>query len=497
MIRVKRNKKYLYALILFLVLGIGFAALAANLKINGTVNIDSASWDVHFENVQITQGSVTANPAPTSDDTTTTEMTYTINFTKPGDFYEFTVDMANDGSIDAMIELVANTTYESDGTTPKNLPSYLSSSVKYNDGGPIENNQLLAHGTSEKIKVRVEYRTDIDPNNLPDSSDTIVFKFTGDFKQKDDNAHSRYICDANKGNTIIDQEICTNNKNITIANGTVCKRAESLHQEICDVTSEGCLADGYSESGSKGTDVITYGSCGTQGTLASGDAFTCDVNGDNEFDELLERFYYISDYYDTTTKQFDSSTAVLLYYNNVTSGISCNANAYAYDESGADYNGPVTVMKQLPNTMQWSNVSLKSNTRAILAEYQSMHDYPTTRHGTLPTSFSYSGYSTRLLTAKELMAATNLSQVGTTTGSQQISGELSDYIYLFENTRFGNKEKTIGYRMETPSASLVYLDNPWIVSGYYRMVQGNYASSDSTGGGARPVIEVPKTSINY
>ena len=188
MIRVKRNKKYLYVLILFLILGIGFAALAANLKINGTVNIDSSSWDVHFENVEVTQGSVEANPAPTSDNTTTTEMTYTINFTQPGDFYEFTVDIANDGSIDAMVDVISNSTYESDGETPKTLPDYLTSTVTYSDGMEILPNQLLAHNTSEKIKVRVEYITDLDPEDLPSSADTIVFKFKEDYKQANDDA---------------------------------------------------------------------------------------------------------------------------------------------------------------------------------------------------------------------------------------------------------------------------------------------------------------------
>ena len=196
--RRNRNKNVkLLTLILLLLIGIGFAALAANLKINGTVNIDSASWDVHFENVQVTQGSVTANPAPVSDDTTTTEMTYGIDFTKPGDFYEFTVDIANDGSLDAMIDLVSNTSYESDGTTPKNLPDYLKSTVTYNDETPVNKNQLFSHGTSEKIKVRVEYRTDIDPSDLPDTADTIVFKFSGNFKQADSSACQKVTTFAN------------------------------------------------------------------------------------------------------------------------------------------------------------------------------------------------------------------------------------------------------------------------------------------------------------
>ena len=188
---MRRNKKKntrLALLCLLLLIGIGFAALAARLKINGSLDVTRTEWDVHFENVEITQGSVTATTAPTSDDTTTTEMTYAVNFTKPGDFYEFTVDIANDGSLDAMVELVSNSTYESDGETPKTLPDYLTSTVTYSDGMEILPNQLLAHNTSEKIKVRVEYKKEIEPSDLPSSADTIIFKFKGDYKQANDDA---------------------------------------------------------------------------------------------------------------------------------------------------------------------------------------------------------------------------------------------------------------------------------------------------------------------
>ena len=147
---MKRNKKKnikLLSLALLLLLGIGFAALAANLKINGTVNIDSASWDVHFENVSITEGSVEANPAPTTNNTDTTEMTYAINFEKPGDFFEFTTDIVNAGTIDAMVNLMTNKIYDSTGTTEKTLPNYLTSSVTYSNGVEIKINQLLAKQT--------------------------------------------------------------------------------------------------------------------------------------------------------------------------------------------------------------------------------------------------------------------------------------------------------------------------------------------------------------
>ena len=197
MIRVKNKKTHVFMLVLLLILGIGFAALAATLKINGTITIDSAKWDVHFENVEVVQGSVTATTVPVSDNTTTTEMTYAVDFTQPGDFYEFTVYIANDGTIDAMVNLVTNKVYAADGETEKQLPAYLKSTVTYDDGAPISKNQLLAKQTSEKIKVRVEFRSDVEASELPSTNETTVFKFSSTFKQADENACQKVTTFAN------------------------------------------------------------------------------------------------------------------------------------------------------------------------------------------------------------------------------------------------------------------------------------------------------------
>ena len=184
----KQNLKFLIV-VLVLLLSIGFAALNATLKIDGTVNVAKSTWDVHFENVSITEGSVTANPAPTTNNTDTTEMAYTINFTKPGDYFEFTVDVVNDGTMDAMVDIVSNKAYNSTGTTEIQLPNYLTNSVTYVDGVEIDSNQLLEKDTSEKIKVRVEFKKDISVSDLPSSGDTtVMFKFIGSYKQADETA---------------------------------------------------------------------------------------------------------------------------------------------------------------------------------------------------------------------------------------------------------------------------------------------------------------------
>ena len=133
----------------------------------------------------------------------------------------------------------------------------------------------------------------------------------------------------------------------------ICKRATTLHTEKCTQTDDSmfCSGAGYTTSGSKGTSTITYGNLGTSGTLTTGDSFDCDVNGDGEYNPGTERFYYVSDYYNTSTKSFEKDTAVLIYYNNVSAGSPNNNTTYAYDSSGENWHGPRTAISQLPTTM--------------------------------------------------------------------------------------------------------------------------------------------------
>ena len=261
----------------------------------------------------------------------------------------------------------------------------------------------------------------------------------------------------------------------------LCKRATKLHTEICsnEYNSGYCQADGYALN-----DTITYGNLGTKGTLTSGDAFDCDVNGDGVYDSATERFYYVSDMTNGVTK--DSNTAVLIYYNNVSGGVASNSTAYAYDSSGNNNNGPVTAIKQLPTTSQWKNVSLTNTTRAITNESGGN----TTSAGELPTAFSYEGYAARLLTAQEVSAG-----CGVTVGSYT-KGELSSKCkYLMENTRYSSISlKTHGGWLESPNAASS--SNAWFVYAYYRTVS-NYAASDTGYRGVRPAIEVLKSNISY
>ena len=52
--RIRRNHFYfVIILILFASIGVGYAALTSTISINGTTQITSAKWDVHFANCSI------------------------------------------------------------------------------------------------------------------------------------------------------------------------------------------------------------------------------------------------------------------------------------------------------------------------------------------------------------------------------------------------------------------------------------------------------------
>ena len=194
-----KNKKMILLLLLVLGISIGYAALASNLKINGTSKVKSATWSVYWDNVKATTGGkTTVTQAAEITDTEKTLVEYAVTLNEPGDYYEFTVDAVNNGTIDAMIAEngIKNEMYEADGTTKvTTLPKYVKYTVTYADGIAIETKHLLAKKdgttpTRKTYKVRVEYSEDIDPSDINDvETDTVLnFKFSVEYVQADNTA---------------------------------------------------------------------------------------------------------------------------------------------------------------------------------------------------------------------------------------------------------------------------------------------------------------------
>lgn len=104
---ILKNKGLLVALFVILVGGIslGYAALSATLTINGTTNISKVGWDIHFFDASVTNGSV-ENGTPANQIIQSDLMTarWEATLATPGDFYEFTINVGNFGTIDAKLD---------------------------------------------------------------------------------------------------------------------------------------------------------------------------------------------------------------------------------------------------------------------------------------------------------------------------------------------------------------------------------------------------------
>ena len=190
----KKRRNDLFRVLLFILLmivSIVYAVLSTNLKINGFSKINNSNWDIHFANVVVNSNSVsigTGDQAATITANNNTEVTYTVTLSKPGDFYEFTVDAVNAGSIDGMISAIVSKLNNTVIDTNHPLPNYLSYSVTYSDGIELANNQYLKAGDTETYKVRVEFLKDIENNQLPSSDQNLSFSFSVTYVQADDNA---------------------------------------------------------------------------------------------------------------------------------------------------------------------------------------------------------------------------------------------------------------------------------------------------------------------
>ena len=475
MYRNERTRNIILIVLAVCLIGItvAYATLSQNLNISGVANVDKTSWNIHFTNVLIpkVEGQATGGKAVLNSGSTVITISEGT-LSAPGDKIVYTFDVINEGDLPAEVETTL-TQMESckaeNGSDVSMFCNKIGLDLVYADTKEkVQKSDRLLSGETKTLNLIITYDKDKLLTTLPTypitlSNITSTINYTMLTKEKSETP-------------------------VTPEKKVICKRATTLHTEECTQTDATyyCSGAGYTTSGSKGTTTITYGNLGTSGTLTSGDAFDCDVNGDGIYDPNTERFYYVSDYYNTNTKSFESDTAVLIYYNNVSVGSTNNNTTYAYDSSGENWHGPRTATEQLPTTSQWNNVSLKNTTRAILNE----NGGNTTTGGTISSNFSYAGYAARLLTIEEIRQGTGITNIPTWQ-----TGELDDFTFLLENTKFdtGNNA-TWAWWLENPRSD--YSENARNVSGRDRDVNSN-AAANYSGVGVRPVIEVSKTNIEY
>ena len=169
-------------IISILTLTMAYAALSVSLNIAGNAQVVGSTWDVHLDNIKVTNGSV-SGVDPTITSSTTAIFSTTLN--SPGDFYEFTIDVVNDGSIDAMIESITKTP-----TLSTEQAKYLNYIVEYQNGESINTKQLVSKNSFVRLKVRVEFRKDITASDFPTTSETLNLAFSVNYVQSDGSGSS-------------------------------------------------------------------------------------------------------------------------------------------------------------------------------------------------------------------------------------------------------------------------------------------------------------------
>ena len=187
----RRRNKILLLIILLLGISIGFAILSTTLKINGDTIIKKNNWGVYWDedSIKVTEGSVNGSLPVVSDyEEKNTVLTWSANLSLPGDFYEFTIDAVNGGTLNAMIVGI------DDDVTPA-LPSYIKYSVTYADGTIPDDYHLLKKAVNEPTRVKYRIRVEVldsmtneDLANVPEGGISYTFNYEITYGQADERA---------------------------------------------------------------------------------------------------------------------------------------------------------------------------------------------------------------------------------------------------------------------------------------------------------------------
>ena len=183
----KSTKSMFVVVLLLLLIGVGYAVISTTLNINGTTKIGASNWKVWFSAApSVSSGSVALSSGDVAAKKTSDSLVEgTITLKQPGDFYEFTVPVTNDGTIDAKLASITSTP-----TLTTAQAKYLSYAVTWSsryDGSTtttIAQNDQLPAGQTNTVKVRVEFKTDVAQADLPTEGVTINFAFGMNWQQK-------------------------------------------------------------------------------------------------------------------------------------------------------------------------------------------------------------------------------------------------------------------------------------------------------------------------
>ena len=186
----ERRTKALVVVVLLVVIAdltVAFAALSTTLNINGTAYLDAAKWGIRFENLSSPTkiGSATTTGTAKIEETKAAEITgMNVSLSIPGDKVVYTVDLVNEGTINAKIDKIEKTELTSE------QQKYLIFKVTDKNGREVSEGDILSAGETRNLTITIEFIKDLTKEDLPTSTSTISLSSKLNFVQTDEKVTS-------------------------------------------------------------------------------------------------------------------------------------------------------------------------------------------------------------------------------------------------------------------------------------------------------------------
>lgn len=186
------NKRYIYIAIFFLLLvgiSLGYSRLMATLSIDGDVTVSEVRWDMKLNNISVEDGSYTHSGVNTVsiDPSNKNKISYTITLDKPGDFYEFTYDIVNNGTLASELSSLVETGTSQEVISAATYIDYQVIGIPQVKDDLNNVHDVINAGTTRTVRVRIEYLEGVidgieipgsDELDYPDFTLTKTFEFS-------------------------------------------------------------------------------------------------------------------------------------------------------------------------------------------------------------------------------------------------------------------------------------------------------------------------------
>ena len=193
----ERNMQVVVIVVLavaILVMSVGFAVTSYNSNLqltNSQATISTSKWEVVFDpsSINVTPSSVSS----TTPSVTGSTVSFNALLTEPGDFYEFTVDVKNNGTFDADLDTITLTQQEDRSSGV--LANYFKYEVVI-DGQTytpetgshnVKGTHPLASGEKETVTFRVTYVQPDNSSDLPSSTVNVTLTASLQYLQAESN----------------------------------------------------------------------------------------------------------------------------------------------------------------------------------------------------------------------------------------------------------------------------------------------------------------------